>query len=76
MALGVDDFEQIAEEIAYLVKPEIPEGLGGALQMLPMMARLKDIPPKKVSKGACQEIVLQGDDIDLEALPHLLCWAG
>ncbi len=74
MALGVGDFEEIAEEIAALLKPEIPEGLGGALQMLPLVARLKDVPPKKVSRGACQEIVFRGEDIDLEALPHLLCW--
>lgn len=74
MALGVDDFEQIGDEIATLTKPEFPEGIGAAIQMLPLVARLKDLPAKKVSRGICQEVVLRGDDIDLEALPHLLCW--
>ena len=30
--------------------------------------------PKEVSKGACQEIVLTGDDVDLDALPIMRCW--
>jgi 3-polyprenyl-4-hydroxybenzoate decarboxylase len=31
-------------------------------------------PPKVVSKGACQEIVLTGDDVDLDLVPILHCW--
>ena len=32
--------------------------------------------PKTVSKGPCQEIVLQGDDVDLGLLPIQRCWPG
>ena len=32
--------------------------------------------PKTVSKGACQEIVLEGDQVDLGALPIQRCWPG
>src|ERR1044072_1259332 len=32
--------------------------------------------PKEVSKAACQEVVLTGDDVDLDALPIQRCWPG
>ena len=30
--------------------------------------------PKLVKSGPCQEVILKGDSIDLEALPNLKCW--
>ena len=45
--------------------------------MLPKLAEMAKYPPKTRSgKPACQEIVLRGDDIDLEALPILQTWPG
>ncbi|MGH3037554.1 MAG: UbiD family decarboxylase, partial [Gaiellaceae bacterium] len=35
-----------------------------------------DSRPKTVSKGACQEVVLEGDDVDLGVLPIQRCWPG
>jgi 4-hydroxy-3-polyprenylbenzoate decarboxylase len=35
-----------------------------------------DSQPKTVSKGSCQEVVLEGDQIDLGALPIQRCWPG
>ena len=32
------------------------------------------IPPKLVENAPCQEVVLQGDDIDLSKLPIITCW--
>src|SRR3970282_949815 len=37
---------------------------------------IADSLPKTVSKGACQEIVLTGDDVDLDLLPIQRCWPG
>ena len=36
----------------------------------------RGLAPKTVSKGACQEIVLEGDDVDLGRLPIQRCWPG
>jgi 4-hydroxy-3-polyprenylbenzoate decarboxylase len=30
--------------------------------------------PKSVSRGPCQEVVLTGDEVDLDALPIMRCW--
>jgi 4-hydroxy-3-polyprenylbenzoate decarboxylase len=75
LALGVEDFEEHAERIECLLKPEIPKGKVEALKMLPkLFSELKGIPPKSVSSGICQEVVLKGDEIDLTKLPILTCW--
>jgi 4-hydroxy-3-polyprenylbenzoate decarboxylase len=74
LALGVADYEEIAEEIEDLIRPEVPSGLLDKLKMLPKLGRLASLPPKTVSSGICQEAVLTGDDVDLGRLPILHCW--
>jgi 4-hydroxy-3-polyprenylbenzoate decarboxylase len=74
MALGVSDYEEIACEIADLVKPEVPAGLVNKLKMLPKLGRLATVPPRTVGEGICQEVVHTGEDVDLTKLPVLHCW--
>lgn len=74
-ALSCDDYEEHAGRIAALLKPEVPKGAVEALKKLPwLLGQIKDIPPKEVGKAPCQQIVLQGDEIDLYKLPVLTCW--
>jgi 4-hydroxy-3-polyprenylbenzoate decarboxylase len=75
MALSCEDFEEHAERIDALLKPEVPKGPVEALKKLPyLFGELKGVPPKTASSGICQEVVLQGDEIDLMKLPILTCW--
>ncbi|MBI5708336.1 MAG: UbiD family decarboxylase [Armatimonadetes bacterium] len=75
LALGAEDFEEHAERIEHLLKPELPKGPLDALKMLPkLFGELKNVPPKTVGSGICQEVVMQGDDVDLTKLPILTCW--
>ena len=75
LALGVEDFEEHAKRIEALLKPEIPNGPLEALKKLPQLFQeLKNIPPKTVDRGICQEIVQKGHDVDLTKLPILTCW--
>jgi 4-hydroxy-3-polyprenylbenzoate decarboxylase len=74
LALGVCDYEEIAAEIADLIKPEVPAGLVNKLKLLPKLGRLATIPPRTVSRGISQEIVLTGDEINLDRIPILHCW--
>src|SRR6516162_3733656 len=64
-ALGVKDLEEVAQRIAELIKPDIPDSFLGKIKMLPMLARLGSIPPKLVRSGPCQEVVLTADRVDL-----------
>ena len=76
LALSCDDFEEHAQRISALLKPEIPKGPFKALKKLPhLLGELKSIPVKGgSSKPVCQEIVLQGEEVDLTKLPILTCW--
>jgi 4-hydroxy-3-polyprenylbenzoate decarboxylase len=76
MALGVEDMESIACEIADLLKPEVPRGmLNAARELLPKLAVLTKVPPRHdKGDGRCQEVVLTGDAIDLDKFPILHCW--
>jgi 4-hydroxy-3-polyprenylbenzoate decarboxylase len=74
MALGTEDYEEIAAEISSLIQPEVPTGFVDKLKMLPNLGRLASSPPKTVSSGICQEVVHTGDEIDLGKLPVLHCW--
>ncbi len=75
MALSCEDFEEHAERIAGLLKPELPNGPIEALKKLPQLfGELKNVPPKRVASGPCQEVVMQGDEVDLTRLPILTCW--
>ncbi len=78
MALGCADgefgFEAIAERIGVLTKPEPPRSVSDAIRMLRQFAPLARIGPKRVGRGACQEQVWTGDQVDLTALPFLKCW--
>ncbi len=75
MALG-RSFEQIGDQIGALVKPEAPRSLGEALAKGRSMLPLLKIGPKRLrGRGACQEIIETGDEIDLTRLGLIRCWA-
>ena len=73
-ALGVTRLDELGERIAEMIKPDIPDSFLGKIKMLPMLARLTTVPPKKVSHGACQEVALTGGQVDLFKLPVIQCW--
>ena len=72
MALGVARLDDLAAEIDDLATPKVPAGMLDAVKMLPKLSRLRDLLPKTVSDGPCQEVVLQNGSLD--DLPILKCW--
>ncbi|MEZ5668588.1 MAG: UbiD family decarboxylase [Alphaproteobacteria bacterium] len=71
-----DQLRAVGETLAFLRQPEPPGGFREALEMVPLLRTALAMRPKTVGRGACQEIVLQGDDIDLARLPVQGCWPG
>ena len=80
VAWGMDrepgQLRAVGETLAFLRQPEPPGGWREALDMLPMVRTVMAMKPKTVSNAPCQEVVLQGDDIDLGKLPIQTCWPG
>ncbi|MDJ0608770.1 MAG: UbiD family decarboxylase [Kiloniellales bacterium] len=67
---------EIGETLAFLRQPEPPGGLREAWSQLPLLKQVLAMKPRSVSRAPCQEIVLQGDEIDLGRLPVQSCWPG
>ncbi|MEX0912042.1 MAG: UbiD family decarboxylase domain-containing protein, partial [Gemmatimonadota bacterium] len=75
-ALGVADLKEHADRISQLLKPEVPKGLWAKVQMLPKLAELTKVPPRKYrGTPPCQEVVLKEGEFDLtKLLPVLKTW--
>jgi len=71
-----EDLRAVGETLAFLRQPEPPAGLRDAWNMLPLARTVMAMRPKTVKKAPVQEVVWQGDDIDLSKLPIQGCWPG
>ena len=71
-----DQLREIGRTLAFLKQPEPPGGWREAFEMLPLLKTVMAMRPKTVAAAPCQEIVLQGGDIDLGLLPVQTCWPG
>lgn len=71
-ALGIEKLDDLAAELAELIKTQPPQSLIDKIRMLPKLARIASFMPKKTGSGACQEVVM--DPPDLTKLPVLTCW--
>ena len=75
LALGTDNLDAIGDRIADLLNLKVPEGLFGKLSMLPKLAEIAKFPPRtRGGAPRCQEIVLRGDEVDLDGIPFLVTW--
>ncbi|MDP4535714.1 4-hydroxy-3-polyprenylbenzoate decarboxylase [Alkalimonas collagenimarina] len=79
LGMGQEDvaaLREVGKLLAFLKEPEPPKGLKDAFSKLPIFKQVLNMSPKKVRKGACQQVVLSGDDVDLTTLPIMTCWPG
>ncbi|MEO2216668.1 4-hydroxy-3-polyprenylbenzoate decarboxylase [Chromobacterium vaccinii] len=79
MGMGAEDVMQLREigkTLAYLKEPEPPKGLKDAWDKLPLLKQVLSMAPKEVKKAPCQDIVWEGEAVDLEKLPIQHCWPG
>jgi 4-hydroxy-3-polyprenylbenzoate decarboxylase len=73
-ALRAGSYDDLAARVRALVAMDLP---GSAWEKLRALARLKDLAalqPRMVTHAPCQEVVLTGDAVDLDAMPILKCW--
>jgi 4-hydroxy-3-polyprenylbenzoate decarboxylase len=71
---GLDGLRDVGRVLASLKEPEPPRGLKDAGRLLQMAKALWHMKPATVRSPPCQEVVLDGDAVDLSALPVQTCW--
>jgi 4-hydroxy-3-polyprenylbenzoate decarboxylase len=76
LAFGVETLDDAGAKLADVLEMQPPEGIAAKLRGLKQLKAIADSPPNQVRKGACQEIVLKGDEVDLGRLPVQTCWPG
>ncbi|MCL2829364.1 MAG: 4-hydroxy-3-polyprenylbenzoate decarboxylase [Betaproteobacteria bacterium] len=79
LAMGRNDIaalREIGHLLARLKEPEPPGGLKDAWESLPLLKQLYAMTPKTVGNAPCQEIVVEGKNVDLGQLPIQHCWPG
>lgn len=75
-AESLDELRDVGRLLSALKEPEPPRGLREAGKLWTMAKAVWDMAPRKVSSPACQELVWEGDDVDLSRIPVQTCWPG
>jgi 4-hydroxy-3-polyprenylbenzoate decarboxylase len=76
LAFGVDKLDDVAAKLSEILELQPPEGLAAKVRGLKTLKSIADSRPKVVKRGASQEVVLRGDDVDLGRFPVQTCWPG
>jgi 4-hydroxy-3-polyprenylbenzoate decarboxylase len=77
LGMGADSMEALREVgklLAFLKEPDPPKGMKEAWKTLPKFKKVLDMAPKTVRKAPCQELVIEGDEVDLGKFPIQTCW--
>jgi 4-hydroxy-3-polyprenylbenzoate decarboxylase len=73
---SVDSLREVGELLAFLKEPEPPKGMRDAWEKLPIFKQVLNMAPKILRKGPCQDVIIEGDAVDLQDLPIQTCWPG
>ncbi len=79
LGMGQDSVEALREVgklLAFLKEPDPPKGLKDAWDKLPIFKQVLSMGPKSVKRAPVQEVVYEGDEVDLGRLPIQHCWPG
>ena len=66
----------VGRVLSQLKEPEAPQGVRDAWNKLPMLRQVLNMAPKTVSAPPCQEVVREGEAVNLAELPIQHCWPG
>ena len=74
--LLIGNTQEIAKEIAFMLKLKPPKNFQEALKFLPRLLNLRHLSPKILNtRGLCQEVIKTNNEIDLTSLPILKTWS-
>jgi len=79
LAMGQEDIDglrDVGKLLAFLKEPTPPSGWKDLWQSLPSYKSVLNIAPNVKKSAPCQEIVLEGNGVDLTQLPIQTCWPG
>ena len=72
----MSSLDDAAAKLGSVLEMQPPEGLVDKVRGLKKLKSIADSRPKTVSRAAHHDVVLTGDDVDLDLLPIQHCWPG
>ncbi|HSE01369.1 MAG TPA: 4-hydroxy-3-polyprenylbenzoate decarboxylase, partial [Burkholderiales bacterium] len=82
LGMGVDAADpttalrELGRMLAMLREPEPPRGWKDAWDKLPLLKTVLSMEPRAITRAPCQEVVLEGPEVDLGRFPVQTCWPG
>ncbi len=79
MGMGANDvseLRQIGQLLSALKEPEPPKGIKDVMGLGSLVKAVWDMAPRELRSAPCQDIVWEGNDVDLARLPIQHCWPG
>jgi len=73
---NVEALQEVGKLLAFLKEPDPPKGLKDAWDKLPIFKQVMSMGPKTVRSAPCQQVVFEGEEVDLDRLPIQHCWPG
>ena len=73
---NVSALRDVGTLLAFLKEPEPPKGLRDLWEKRHDFKQVLNMPVKQIKNPPCQEVVIEGDDVDLDKLPIQTCWPG
>ncbi len=75
-ALGVDHIDKLTARVRKLLglAQGPPSGIGNKIRLLGELAGIARSQPKLTRRAPCQDVVLTGDEADVNRIPTLQCW--
>ncbi len=75
-ASDVGELRRIGQLLSALKEPEPPKGFRDVLGLGSLVKSVWDMAPRELRSAPCQDIVWEGQDVDLSRLPIQHCWPG
>jgi 4-hydroxy-3-polyprenylbenzoate decarboxylase len=76
LAFGEPSLDAVAAKLEDVLEMQPPQGLVDKVRGLKKLKSIADSLPQVTRRGAAQQTVLTGDDVDLGRLPIQTCWPG
>ena len=76
LAFDATSLDEVAGRLQAVIEMQPPQGLVEKVKGLAKLKSIADSMPRSVRSGPAQEIVLEGDAVDLGLLPIQRCWPG
>jgi 4-hydroxy-3-polyprenylbenzoate decarboxylase len=76
-ALGQESvaaLRDVGQLLAFLKEPEPPKSVKDLWDKLPQFKQVLNMPAKVVKDAPCQQVILEGADVDLAKFPIQTCW--